>query len=188
MEGLSEALRSKHHRDDGSDGLEDLGTVRSSLDSALTDLRSIARGLRLPEIEDLTPTETALRVLKDFNRATGRDVGFQRKNVPTEAPLPLKITIYRVLQEALVNSFKHANNATQTVTMTGGGDDIDLEIIDDGPGFDPQSAPGEGALGLIGMRERVELLGGRFEVTNRAPTGTRIWVCLPLTLDRGDSE
>lgn len=188
MEGLSEALRNEHHGHDGSDGLEDLGTVRSSLDSALTDLRSIARGLRLPEIEDLTPTETALRVLKDFNRATGREVKFQYRNVPADAPLPLKITIYRVLQEALANSFKHANNATQTVSMTCGEDDLDLEIIDDGPGFDPQSAFGEAALGLVGMRERVELLGGRFEVTNRAPTGTRVWVCLPLKLDRGDSE
>ena len=55
------------HNDD-----EDLNTVRSSLDSALTDLRSIARGLRLPEIQDLSPTDTARRVLKDFERATGR--------------------------------------------------------------------------------------------------------------------
>jgi signal transduction histidine kinase len=188
MEGLSEALRNEHLGVDRSDGLEDLGTIRSSLDLALTDLRSIASGLRLPEIEDLTPTETALRVLKDFNRATGKEVDFQHGNVPTKAPLPLKITIYRVLQEALTNSFKHANNATQTVSMTSGGDDLNLEIIDDGPGFDPQSYPGEGALGLIGMRERVELLGGRFEVTNRAPAGTRIRVCLPLTLDRGNSE
>ena len=167
---------------------EDLNTVRSSLDSALTDLRSIARGLRLPEIQDLSPTETARRVLKDFKRATGRDVEFQHGKVPIKASLPLKITIYRVLQEALANSFRHANGASQTVTMTSSGNDVNIEISDDGAGFDPQTVRGDGTLGLIGMRERVELLGGRFEVTNRTPTGTRILVSLPLTLDRGDRE
>jgi signal transduction histidine kinase len=165
---------------------EDLNTVRSSLDSALADLRSIARGLRLPEIQDLSPVDTARRVLKDFERATGREVEFEHGEVPTKAPLSLKITIYRVLQEALANSFRHANGASQMVTMTSNGNDLNLEIFDDGVGFDPQSARGEGALGLIGMRERVELLGGRFEVTNRTPTGTRIQVCLPLALDPGD--
>jgi signal transduction histidine kinase len=164
---------------------EDLNTVRSSLDSALTDLRSIARGLRLPEIQDLSPAATARRVLKDFERATGREVEFQHQEVPTDAPLPLKITIYRVLQEALANSFRHANGASQKVTMTSNGNDLNLEIVDDGAGIDPESVHGDEALGLIGMRERVELLGGRFEVTNRTPTGTRIRVCLPLTLDRG---
>jgi signal transduction histidine kinase len=167
---------------------QDLNTVRSSLDSALTDLRSIARGLRLPEIEDLSPADTARRVLKDFERATGREVEFQHQEVPIDAPLPLKITIYRVLQEALANSFRHANGASQKVTMTSKGNDLNLEIVDDGAGFDPQSAHGDEALGLIGMRERVELLGGRFEVANRTPTGTKLLVSLPLTLDRGDRE
>ena len=167
---------------------EDLNTVRSSLDSALTDLRSIARGLRLPEIQDLSPADTARRVLKDFERATGRNVELQLGELPTKAPLSLKITLYRVLQEALANSYRHANGASQMVTMTSNGKDVTLEIVDGGAGFDPQSVPGDGALGLIGMRERVELLGGRFEVTNRTPNGTRILVCLPLTQDRGDYE
>ncbi len=167
-------------RERGDQSAENLGTVRSSLESALADLRVIARGLRIPEIETLSPTETAQRVLKDFERATGRRVEFQHHSVPAEAPLPVKITIYRVLQEALSNSFKHADGASQAVTMTTEDGHVDLEIIDDGPGFDPQSAGGGEALGLIGMRERVELLGGRFEITNRTPHGTRVRVSIPL--------
>jgi len=171
-----------------SDDAKDLDTVRSSLDSALTDLRTIARGLRLPEIERLSPTETARRVLKDFERATGRKVVFHHEEVPTEASLPLKITLYRVLQEALANSYRHANGASHKVTLTSMGNDVRLEIVDDGAGFDPQAVPHDGALGLVGMRERVELLGGRFEVTRHTPTGTRVLVDLPLAQDRGDLE
>jgi signal transduction histidine kinase len=180
MEGLDAALRDDHKAGRESDGREDLNTVRSSLDSALADLRSIARGLRLPEIEDLTPTDTALRVLRDFQRATGTEVEFRHEDVPKEAPLPVKITIYRVLQEALANSFKHANGASQTVTMTSNGTDLSLEVTDDGPGFDPQTRLEDGSLGLTGMRERVEMLGGRFDVAATAPSGTRVQIRLPL--------
>jgi signal transduction histidine kinase len=180
MEGLDAALRDDHKAGRESDGREDLNTVRSSLDSALADLRSIARGLRLPEIENLTPTDTALRVLRDFQRATGTEVEFRHEDIPTKAPLPVKITIYRVLQEALANSFKHANGASQTVTMTSNGTDLSLEVTDDGPGFDPQTRLEDGSLGLTGMRERVEMLGGRFDVAATAPSGTRVQIRLPL--------
>jgi signal transduction histidine kinase len=180
MEGLGAALRHDRNAADGSAGFEDLNTVRSSLDSALADLRSIARGLRLPEIENLTPTDTALGVVRDFERATDTRVEFRHEGVPTKAPLPVKITIYRVLQEALANSFKHANGASQTVTMTSNGADLNLEVTDDGPGFDSQTGLGDGSLGLTGMRERVEMLGGRFDITTSTPSGTRVQICLPL--------
>jgi len=169
-------------------GAADLKTVRSSLDSALTDLRSIARGLRLPEIQNLSPTDTVRRVLRDFERATGREVEFHARNVPAQAPLPVKITVYRVLQEALANSYRHGNGASQAVTMTSEGEEVNLEIVDNGPGVDPQSIAKDGALGLIGMRERVELLGGRFEIADRVPSGTRVFVSLPLDYRRGPDE
>ena len=172
----------------GVESSDDLRTVKSSLDLALTDLRSIAGGLRIPEIQDLSPTETARRVLKEFERVTGKAVQFQARNVPAEAPLPVKITVYRVLQEALVNSFKHSDGASQAVTMTSEGEDVSLEIVDDGPGIDAQSIGDTETLGLIGMRERVEILGGRFAVTDRFPRGTRVSVSLPLNSSRGPDE
>lgn len=160
----------------------DLRTIRSSLDSALTDLRSIAGGLRIPEIQDLSPTETARRVLKEFERVSGKLVEFEAWGLPHEAPLPVKITLYRVLQEALANSFKHADGVGQAVTMTSEGDSLHVAIVDDGPGIDPRSTS-EG-LGLIGMRERVEMLGGSFEVTADGSNGTTIRVSLPLQHER----
>jgi signal transduction histidine kinase len=184
LEGPDEASTATRG-DEELEGLEDLSTVRSSLDSALKDIRSIASGLRLPEIEDLSLTETALRVLKEFERATGREVEFRQEDVPSDAPLPLKITVYRVLQEALANSFRHGHAAFHGVTLTGNGGTLALQIVDDGAGFDPESVSGAGALGLMGMRERVKMLGGRFEVAGRTPTGTAIRVSLPLANEGG---
>lgn len=188
MEALDAALEGRQAAEEEPDGLSDRSVVRSSLDSALRDIRAIASGLRLPEIGNLSLTDTTLRVLKDFERATGKKVEFRHDQLPDRASLSLKITVYRVLQEALANSFKHANGASQTVVMTANGSTLDLEITDDGPGFDLDSALVDGSLGLVGMRERVELLGGRFEVAGRSPTGTEIRVCLPLTRDRDANE
>ena len=184
MEELDKALSTGGHlATDESQESGDLGTVRSSLESALKDIRSIAGGLRLPEIDDLSLTDTAVRVLKEFERATGTEVDFHPRDLPSRAPLPLKITVYRVLQEALANSYRHGNGASQAVTLSTNGNTIELEITDTGPGFDPDLAVDDGSLGLIGMRERVELLGGQFELAKGTPSGTVIRVCLPLMLN-----
>ena len=189
MEELDKALSTGGHlvKTEPKD-FGDLGTVRSSLESALKDIRSIAGGLRLPEIENLSLTDTAIRVLKEFERATGKEVEFHAIDVPGSAPLPLKITVYRVLQEALANSYRHGNGASQAVTMSTNGNTIELEIADTGPGFDPDVAVDDGSLGLIGMRERVELLGGRFELSGGSQSGTVVRVCLPLMLNRGTHD
>jgi signal transduction histidine kinase len=188
MESLGDALKEDAGTNDRSREFEDLSTVQSSLDSALADIRSIAQGLRLPEIEGLAPADTARRVIHDFERVTGKTVEFLSRDVPGWAPLPVKITIYRVLQEALANGYKHAGEANQSVTMTSDGSELSLEIVDDGPGFDSTVALGDETLGLSGMRERVEMLGGRFEVANGAGSGTTVRARLPLALHGADSD
>jgi signal transduction histidine kinase len=67
------------------------------------------------------------------------------------------------------------------VTVTESDGFLSLEVRDAGPGFDTRSRPQDGHLGLAGMRERTELLGGRFELTSGPGTGTRIRADLPLT-------
>lgn len=159
---------------------EDMQTIRYALDSAMTDIRSIASGLRLPELEDLNPTDTAQRVVRDFERATGTEVEFHADGVPAASSLPAKITIYRVLQEALANSYKHAPGATQTVRMSSDGAEVRLTIADNGPGFDPATVTDNGAQGLVGMRERVEMLGGWVEIDTKMDRGTTVTASVPL--------
>jgi signal transduction histidine kinase len=164
----------------------DLATVQRALDSALSELRAIARDLRLPEIKQLSPADTAQRVIRDFERLTGKTVDTEFVDLPLTAPLPVKIAVYRVLQEALANSYRHADGSRQSVRITSRLDEICLVILDDGGGFVVQRADQHDALGLAGMRERVEILGGVFEVHSEPAVGTRIQACLPLTIPEAD--
>jgi signal transduction histidine kinase len=172
-------------RPDGSSSdrvVADLETVEIALNSALTELRTIARDLRLPEIQELSPADTARRVIRDFERLTGKTVDAEFVDLPAAAPLPVKIAVYRVLQEALANSYRHAEGSRQTVRIIAESDQICLEIIDDGSGFVTHQTARHDALGLAGMRERVEMLGGDFELQSEPTRGTRVRACLPLTI------
>lgn len=153
--------------------------VRHALDSALTDLRSIASGLRLPEIDSLSPEATIRRVVEDVGRITGRRPTLECRDLPETLPLPIKRAIYRVLHEALSNSFRHAADAKSWVVVTGNTSAVTIEVADDGPGFEITDDPGVGALGLAGMRERARLLGGTFSVVSGSGEGTVVKVVLP---------
>ena len=98
-------------------------------------------------------------------------------------PLPeaLDLVVFRIVQEALTNSIKHAGPAHATVTVTFHDDRLELEICDDGRG--PSSdRPGEtgGGHGLVGMRERLALFDGEFSTGRQAGGGFRVYACLPV--------
>ncbi len=158
----------------------DLATINSALDSALAEVRSIAKGLRLPEVDTISAVDTARSIVRSFERTTQTDVALQINDLPDDIPLSAKITVYRVLQEALANSFKHAPGASRRVEIAAGDHMLTLEVEDNGPGFDSEQRPRPGSLGLIGMRERVEMLGGEFELMTAPDEGTRIRIRLPL--------
>ena len=109
-------------------------------------------------------------------------------DVPDEAPLPVKITLFRVLQESLANGFRHAGGSDQRVTLTQRDGHVVAEVADGGKGFDPGSDADAGHLGLAGMRERVEILGGTFSVQSALGHGTLIRAALPLRLPEQESE
>jgi signal transduction histidine kinase len=167
---------------------QDFHTIHLALQSALTDLRAILRGLQLPEIEQLSVTETLQRAVDDHQRKTGVAVPLTLSNAPEEAPLPVRITLFRVLQESLANGFRHGGGRGQRVAVTGSGGRVSVEVVDDGKGFDPNALKADGHFGLDWMRERVELLGGSFEVRSAIGHGTVVRVSLPLLqLERADA-
>jgi signal transduction histidine kinase len=103
-------------------------------------------------------------------------------------PLPLKVTLFRLLQEALSNAYRHGEGKAQKVLvqpMTNSLKRLHVEISDEGPGFvlvqSGKAQPSkEGHLGLVGMRERVESLGGTFQVESAPGRGTKVMAQLPL--------
>ena len=167
---------------------DDFGTIQSALRSALADMRSILAGLRLPEIGQLSINETAGRAVRDYAHKTSAMVALSVSDELTDASLSVKITLYRILQESLSNSFRHADGASQRVNIAENEGQLIVEIADDGPGFNEQTVFPDTHLGLVGMRERVEILGGTFKVESTLNKGTVIRACLPLTLLDVDDE
>jgi hypothetical protein len=160
---------------------EDFRTIHVALQSALADLRAILRGLQLPEIEQLSLAETVQRAVDDHQRKTGVSVALALNNAPGSAPLQVRITLFRVLQESLANGFRHGGGRNQRVSVSGSATEVSVEVADDGPGFDPKALKADGHFGLDWMRERVELLGGNFEVRSAQGQGAVVRVLLPLT-------
>ena len=153
------------------------GHARAAIESALTEVRSLARGLALPDLAPLDLSEVIEQACADHERKTGRTV---RREVDAPAgsrTLPTKIAVYRVLEEALSNAFRHAPSAAVRVRAFADRDRFVVECVDDGPGLPNDVVAG---LGIRGMRERVELLGGGFEITRPSAGGTCVRATLPV--------
>jgi signal transduction histidine kinase len=181
---------SANHRQEAASDGRDLNTVQLAIQSALNELRTISAGLWLPELEPLAPAEVAERAVREYEVKTGADVARSFGSLPPEMPLPVKITLYRVLQEALSNGFRHAPGSRQEVRLSVDDGHLHAEIADSGSGFDPQAVANtvsrNGHLGLVGMRERVEVLGGVFGVQTMPGQGTVVQARLPLSLPEDD--
>jgi PAS domain S-box-containing protein len=95
-----------------------------------------------------------------------------------ELPAPVEEVLYRVAQEALNNALKHAGANNVTVCVRSRNDRIELEVNDDGAGFDTGTASSHGGLGLVSMQERMERIGGELQVTSAPGKGTRILAVL----------
>lgn len=165
------------------DAVQHLRTIHGALDTSLRDVRNIASGLVIPGIAKLSLADTARRAVRDFEHMSGQTVQAEVDQALDKAPLAIKITVYRLLQESLANSLRHAPGSALQVRVQQTEGQVLVEIVDRGPGFDPQAAALSGRLGLAFMRERVRLLGGIFEIHSTPGYGTRIRARLPLSTE-----
>jgi signal transduction histidine kinase len=169
--------------------VEELNSIQSALQNAQKEVRAISSGLSLPQLAELSLPKTVIRAVRAHERRTGSRVELDVAPLPEQAALPVKITVYRVIQESLNNSYRHAGGANQRIRAFMDGDFLALEVSDDGPGFVPQpSATFDGHLGLAGMRERVESLGGTFSVKSEIGKGTQVSARLALRAEEGENE
>ena len=161
---------------DTCDGKE-LTYMRSALNDTLTELRNISQGLSLPKLSSVSLEETIRLAISLHQEQTGSRVELTTRQLPADAPQPLKACVYRVLQVSLSNAYKHALAKDQKVVAYVDKQFV-LEVSDKGPGFDP-SEDYDG-LGLTGMRARVESQGGVLTITSRKDQGTILTALLEI--------
>lgn len=148
----------------------------------LTELRDFSTGLVLPEIENMT-LEAALRVaVERHEHATGSVVDGSYSGLPEHVAHPLKICLYRVIQEGLNNAFRHADALEQRVMASADAGFITLIVSDGGPGMplSPATTGRRRPLGLQGIRNRVEAFAGSLQIQQRDGAGTQLIVTVPM--------
>ena len=142
-------------------------------------MRSAMYDLRHEEKE--RPFVKSVESLVELNRqlTPGRGTVLEvEEGLPEELPREAGVELLRVLQEALVNARRHSGAGSVEVRLRAEGGTLVAEVTDDGKGFDTAST--RAGVGLSAMRERVEGLGGAFEVESQAGEGTKVRVTVPL--------
>lgn len=148
-------------------------------------VRDISASLRPPGL-DLFGLEESVRKLLTRHLQNGPSWVFEYAGLPKRLTPAIEISVFRIVQESITNIMRHSRANHVVVEVNGGVNMEELELIvrDDGVGFDssswPERSAREGRMGLIGMSERVALLGGTFSVNSLPGSGTRITATIPL--------
>ncbi len=147
----------------------------------LEDVRRSVLDLRAAPLEGRTLPEALAALLRGFGEETGISISFDAGPTIGRLPSAVEAGLYRIVQEALSNIRKHAGADSVVARLIEAPDELRLEIVDDGAGFDLaaiQEAEDRG-FGIRGMNERAHLLGGRLEICSTPGSGTRIDVVIP---------
>jgi PAS domain S-box-containing protein len=143
-------------------------------------IRLISHQLHPPGMER-GGLEQALRSLcGEFTALSPLHIDLHFEGSTRDLPASVTLCCFRVVQEGLRNVAKHARASEVRVKVLAAPDRVSLELADDGVGLNGQGAHHQGGLGLSSMRERVELLSGRFRITKREPRGTLVTAVLPV--------
>jgi signal transduction histidine kinase len=168
--------------------VQGLNQTRVAIESAIKDLRGISADIELPDIERLCPADIAARVVRDVHSKAGGTIEMEVSRAPAQASFRTKVALYRLLQESLANTVRHAPGKPSRLEIDTVGSMLRVQVSDKGPGFDVNVAARKGRLGLRGMRQRIEVLGGEFELRTAPGAGTHIRVLLPLTAENESYE
>jgi len=163
--------------------------LRSQLEAArdlavqtLEEIRKLMHDLRPTILDDLGLIPALRWYVKNKLKPLGYEV---RLETDLEERLPdhVETTLFRIVQEALTNIIKHADASRVKIKLTGDTEFITAEIVDNGRGFDVQQVlaadPQERGLGLFGMYERADLIGGQVKISSTPGAGTKIMVKIP---------
>jgi signal transduction histidine kinase len=156
-----------------------LERVEASAEQSLAELRRILLVLRERPVAQTRPQPSLadLDELVAGYRAAGLPVRLEVSGEPLDLPSGVQLSAYRIIEEALTNALKHAGASLVTVRLTYGGADLEVRVHDDGTGTGELRPGGHG---LVGMRERVSVLGGVLETGPAPGGGFRVAARLPI--------
>ncbi|MBB3110509.1 two-component system sensor histidine kinase DegS [Paenibacillus phyllosphaerae] len=165
---------------------EELIDLKKQVRSGLEEIRKIIFNLRPMALDDLGLVPTLRKYVQDFEEKTKIRTIFDTVGREIRLPSAMEAGIYRMVQEAFSNAFKHANPSFVSLEITYQAQMVKIVVRDNGAGFhvDKVEARKDSAhFGLIGMRERVELVEGRLEIESTIDEGTKITIHIPINAE-----
>jgi PAS domain S-box-containing protein len=163
-----------------------LQQVREQTTDLARDIQVVAQSLHSGKLEILGLTSAAGGLCRELSARHHVEITFSAESLPRNLARDVALCIFRVLQEALTNALKHAGVPQVTVALRGTPTEIHLDVIDRGVGFDPETMPQNGGLGLLSMKERLTLVNGAIQVASRPGAGTTVHVRVPV--EPGDKD
>lgn len=158
-----------------------LEEIVSSASSAITDVRNITHDLRPVHLERFGLTEALTAMCKDIQQTSSLDIQFQIDNIDDHIPAERQIHFYRVVQEGIANILKHARAENVSFIVKTSQAGIRAQLWDDGIGFDIGKRQASQGLGLSGMQERMQSLGGSVIFESDPSQGTTLTLTIPAS-------
>lgn len=164
----------------GTEQAERIVELRELVTDTLDEVRRVAFDLRPAVLDDFGLLTALLRLATDLLSRTGLAVDVTCTGVDDDHRLEpqTETMLYRIAQESLTNIVRHAGTREAKVSLVRTDDEVVLQIVDNGSGFDPEGSAG--SLGLAGMAERADLIGGHFAIRSNLGLGTTVSVEVPL--------
>ena len=164
---------------------EELRNLKSIVRDTLQDVRKIIYNLRPMALDDLGLVPTLQRFILTFQEESNIAVNFKTKGVCEEIKPEISLTIFRIVQESVNNVRKHAEATKVSISLEFLERELRLKVADNGKGFNTEELKTRkdnvnSGFGLYSMRERVDLLNGKFEINSAIGRGTRLDITVPL--------
>lgn len=175
-------------------GMTKIDDVTKKLESAqemvnylLKQVRELALDLRPGLLDDFGLLPALLMHFDRYTELTKVEVNFKHSGIDRRFPSEIEITAFRLIQEALTNVARHAKVNQVQVRLWGTSDDLNIQVQDNGVGFNPAEMQNQNTrIGILGMEERVELCGGFLEIDSQPGNGTCLTIELPLSTTPGE--
>jgi signal transduction histidine kinase len=163
-------LRARAYTEELKEQLRELGN----------DIHALSHRLHSSKLQFLGLAAACKGFCRELSERQSVEIEFCSEGIPADLPSEISLSLFRVLQEALQNAVKHSGVRTFFVSLVSASNEIELCVRDSGTGFDPERAASEHGLGLTSMKERLNLVDGRFSIDSKVGQGTTIkaWVSL----------
>jgi PAS domain S-box-containing protein len=146
------------------------------------DIQAVSHRLHSYLLEYFGLANAVTRLCEDLEKQHRLEITLNVDGMPADLPKDIALVLFRVLQESLANVAKHSGVRDVTVTLSGTPHGVQLYVVDQGIGFDPETAKRKQGLGLISMHERLNLVHGEIAIESRPGAGTRICARVPLSM------